>query len=126
VINIVTAPELSAPPQPPRAAAAPAKNVETPIAAGAGSPAHPHIELPEWVVARLLLENKDLSQAIVDLVVWADRVKCWLYQADAELEDIAGKLAAPGAPAEPREVGTKPPKRSKLTDIISSLPDEKD
>lgn len=88
-----------------------------------------NINLPEWVVARLLLDNTDLSQAIVDLVIWADRVKCWLYQADAELEGIVGKLeesattadATKGAsPSAPQHTG--PAKRvSKLADIISSV-----
>lgn len=44
--------------------------------------------LPDWVVARLRQDNPDISQAIVDMVVWADRVKCWMFQADADFERI--------------------------------------
>jgi hypothetical protein len=52
------------------------------------------IDLPDWVVARLKQDNPDLNQAIVDMVVWADRVKIWMYQSDAELEKITGELAS--------------------------------
>lgn len=44
--------------------------------------------LPDWVVARLKQDNSELSKAIVDMVIWVDRVKCWMYQADADLESI--------------------------------------
>ena len=44
--------------------------------------------LPDWVVARLRQDNPDISQAIVDMVVWTDRVKCWMFQADADFERI--------------------------------------
>ncbi len=43
------------------------------------------LELPDWVVSRLKQDNPDISQSIVDLVIWADRIKCWLYQADVDL-----------------------------------------
>lgn len=45
-------------------------------------------KLPDWVVARLRQDNPDISQAIVDMVVWTDRVKCWMFQADADFERI--------------------------------------
>lgn len=44
--------------------------------------------LPDWVVARLRQDNPDIAQAIVDMVVWTDRVKCWMFQADADFERI--------------------------------------
>lgn len=50
------------------------------------------IKLPEWVISRLKQDNPDPSQAIVDLVIWTDRVKCWLYQADADLARLIGAL----------------------------------
>jgi len=46
------------------------------------------VNLPPWVVARLKQDNPDLSQAIVDLVIWVDRVKCWMYQVDADFSRI--------------------------------------
>lgn len=51
-----------------------------------------HIQLPDWVVARLRQDNSDIAQAIVDMVVWADRVKCWMFQADADFERIKNLL----------------------------------
>lgn len=50
------------------------------------------VDLPGWVVARLKQDNADLSQAIVDMVIWVDRVKCWMYQADAELYRLVDEL----------------------------------
>lgn len=50
------------------------------------------IQLPDWVIARLRQDNPDIAQAIVDMVVWSDRVKCWMYQADADFERIKGLL----------------------------------
>ncbi len=50
------------------------------------------IQLPDWVVARLRQDNPDIAQAIVDLVVWSDRVKCWMFQADADFERIKNLL----------------------------------
>lgn len=50
------------------------------------------IQLPDWVVSRLKQDNEDVSQAIVQLVIWADRIKCWLYQADVDLERIISAL----------------------------------
>lgn len=46
------------------------------------------VTLPDWVVARLKQDNADLSRAIVDMVIWVDRVKCWMYQADADMGKI--------------------------------------
>jgi len=67
------------------------------------------IKLPDWVVLRLKQENLDVSQAIVDLVVWADRVKCWLYQADVDMHRIITKIdesdAYSHAPSEPTQSG---------------------
>jgi hypothetical protein len=48
--------------------------------------------LPDWVVARLRQDNPDISQAIVDMVVWVDRVKCWMFQADSDFEKIKNML----------------------------------
>lgn len=48
--------------------------------------------LPDWVVARLRQDNPDIAQAIVDMVVWTDRVKCWMFQADADFERIKNLL----------------------------------
>jgi len=57
------------------------------------------VDLPGWVVARLKQDNPELSQAIVDMVVWVDRVKCWLYQTDADMariiEDLGANLEEP-------------------------------
>ena len=50
------------------------------------------ISLPEWVISRLKQDNPDPSQAIVDLVIWTDRIKCWLYQADADFARLIGDL----------------------------------
>lgn len=50
------------------------------------------VELPSWVISRLKQDNADLTQAIVEMVIWVDRVKCWMYQADADLDKIAGQL----------------------------------
>jgi hypothetical protein len=63
------------------------------------------VNLPSWVISRLKQDNSDLSQAIIEMVIWVDRVKCWMYQADAELDKIVGELsgqagAAPGADGE--------------------------
>lgn len=51
------------------------------------------ISLPDWVSARLRQDNQDLSQAIVDMVIWVDRVKCWMYQADADLQVVRKNMA---------------------------------
>jgi hypothetical protein len=89
------------------------------------------IDLPAWVVARLLQENPDLSKAIVDLVVWADRVKCWLYQADAELVGVIDKLEkasdeAPGEEdAQSAEKHKQKQRKSKLGALIAQV-DESD
>lgn len=50
------------------------------------------IVLPEWVISRLKQDNADVSQAIVQMVIWVDRIKCWMYQADADLERLVGTL----------------------------------
>jgi hypothetical protein len=52
------------------------------------------LNLPDWVIARLKQDNPDISAAIVDMVIWADRVKCWLYQTDSDLAAIIEDLAA--------------------------------
>lgn len=51
------------------------------------------IDLPTWVVARLKQDNPDLTQSIIDMVIWVDRVKCWMYQADAEFYETRKDLA---------------------------------
>lgn len=53
-----------------------------------------HVDLPGWVVSRLKQDNPNLSQAIVDMVIWVDRIKCWMYQADADLERVINDLGA--------------------------------
>ena len=53
------------------------------------------IQLPDWVISRLKQDNADVSKAIVDLVIWADRIKCWLYQADVDLQRIIDGLSTP-------------------------------
>jgi hypothetical protein len=59
------------------------------------------IELPDWVTARLQQDNANLSEAIVNMVIWVDRVKCWMYQADVDfariLENLAGEASGVGA-----------------------------
>lgn len=50
------------------------------------------VTLPDWVVARLRQDHSDLSHAIVDMVIWVDRVKCWMYQADADFERVLGEV----------------------------------
>lgn len=50
------------------------------------------IELPDWVKSRLKQDNPDLSQSIVEMVIWVDRIKCWMYQADADLERLVSQL----------------------------------
>lgn len=56
------------------------------------------IQLPDWVISRLKQDNADVSQSIVDLVIWADRIKCWLYQADVDLQRLIAALdLAPAA-----------------------------
>jgi hypothetical protein len=54
-----------------------------------------NIQLPDWVVSRLKQDNPDVSEAIVQLVIWADRIKCWLYQADVDLERVINVLDNP-------------------------------
>ncbi len=50
------------------------------------------VRLPDWVVARLRQDNIDISQAIVDMVIWVDRVKCWMYQVDVDFSRIINQL----------------------------------
>ncbi len=54
------------------------------------------IDLPAWVIARLNQDNADLTQSIIDMVIWVDRVKCWMYQADVDFTRILENLT--GAP----------------------------
>lgn len=56
------------------------------------------IQLPDWVISRLKQDNPDVSQSIVDLVIWADRIKCWLYQADVDLSRVINALEEDDAP----------------------------
>ncbi len=53
------------------------------------------IKLPSWVMSRLKQDNPDISQSIVEMVIWVDRVKCWMYQADADLERIIDVIDRP-------------------------------
>lgn len=50
------------------------------------------LTLPDWVVSRLKQDNPDISKAIVDLVIWTDRIKCWLYQADVDFQRLIENL----------------------------------
>jgi hypothetical protein len=50
------------------------------------------INLPDWVLARLRQDNSNISQAITDMVIWADRLKCWIYQADADMESVLARM----------------------------------
>lgn len=50
------------------------------------------VELPDWVVARLKQDDPDIANAIADMVVWVDRVKCWMYQADTDFERILNEI----------------------------------
>jgi hypothetical protein len=56
------------------------------------------IDLPAWVIARLKQDDADLTQSIIDMVIWVDRVKCWMYQADVDfariLENLTGTAPA--------------------------------
>jgi hypothetical protein len=52
------------------------------------------VYLPDWVIARLRQDNRDLSQAIIDMVIWVDRVKCWMYQTDADLQVVLDNIDA--------------------------------
>jgi hypothetical protein len=54
------------------------------------------IDLPDWVLARLKQDNGNISQAITDMVIWVDRLKCWIYQADADMERIISSLNRSG------------------------------
>ncbi len=57
------------------------------------APSDEEIKLPEWVIARLRQDNANLSKAIIDMVIWVDRVKCWMYQVDADFYRIIKTLA---------------------------------
>lgn len=56
-------------------------------------PSGEEIKLPEWVISRLRQDNANLSKAIIDMVIWVDRVKCWMYQVDADFYRIIKTLA---------------------------------
>lgn len=51
------------------------------------------VHLPAWVISRLKQDNPDLTQSIVEMVIWVDRVKCWMYQADADMDKMIGQLS---------------------------------
>lgn len=57
---------------------------------------NPGLDLPDWVISRLKQDNPDISKAIIDLIIWSDRVKCWLYQADVDLQRVIGTLEGEG------------------------------
>jgi hypothetical protein len=50
------------------------------------------INLPSWVIARLKQDHSDLTQSIINMVIWVDRVKCWMYQADVDLMRVLDRL----------------------------------
>lgn len=58
------------------------------------------LNLPDWVIARLKQDNPDVGAAIVDMVIWVDRVKCWLYQTDFDLAAVISDLSAESGDAE--------------------------
>jgi hypothetical protein len=51
------------------------------------------VHLPSWVHARLQQDNPNLTQAIIDMVIWVDRVKCWMYQADSDFAQILTNIS---------------------------------
>ncbi len=59
------------------------------------------VALPKWVQARLQQDNPDLTQAIIDMVIWVDRVKCWMYQADSDFTQILNNLSSSEALVDP-------------------------
>lgn len=63
--------------------------VEPPIKRSAGE-----LQLPDWVLARLRQDNANITQSIIDMVIWVDRVKCWMYQVDVDFNRIIGQLDA--------------------------------
>jgi hypothetical protein len=48
--------------------------------------------LPDWVIARLKQDNANISEAIVQMVIWADLMKCWMYKAESDLGHIVEQL----------------------------------
>jgi len=50
------------------------------------------VDLPAWVVSRLKQDNQDISQAIVDMVIWVDRVKCWMFQVDVDFYKLRKRI----------------------------------
>ena len=66
------------------------------------------INLPDWVIARLQQDNPDVTKSIVEMVIWVDRVKCWLYQADADLARLVDEMTqtklSSGSSASPHSV----------------------
>ena len=63
------------------------------VVEAAVQPNQEQISLPPWVIARLKQDNTNISQAIVDMVIWVDRVKCWMYQVDSDFGRIISELA---------------------------------
>ncbi|MBS2001245.1 MAG: DUF4388 domain-containing protein [Cyanobacteria bacterium SZAS LIN-5] len=63
------------------------------VVEAAVQPNQEQITLPPWVIARLKQDNVNISQAIVDMVIWVDRVKCWMYQVDSDFGRIIAELA---------------------------------
>lgn len=61
------------------------------------------VHLPAWVVSRLKQDNPDVTQAIVQMVIWVDRVKCWMYQADADMDRIISDLQGTTPPEPPTD-----------------------
>jgi len=61
------------------------------------------VDLPEWVVARLKQDNDDISKSIVEMVIWVDRVKCWMYQTDSDLDRILSQIRIANEEAQEEE-----------------------
>ncbi len=49
--------------------------------------------LPSWVIDKLLQDNTNINQAIIDLVVWADRAKAILGLLEKDLKMTIDELA---------------------------------
>ena len=49
--------------------------------------------LPSWVIDKLLQDNSNINQAIIDLVVWADRAKAILVLLEKDLKMTIDELA---------------------------------
>ena len=79
--------------------------------------------LPAWVVARLQQDNPDLSQSIVNMVIWVDRVKCWMYQADADMDRLVDELSEKAETTTGSIIDTESKYKDTPADPTSAQPD---